>query len=55
MSTNWSKSKHKEYTAPIADEDEETKGEKKPVDTSVIEETKEEVKSETEVGKKRTF
>ena len=55
MSTNWSKSKHKEYAAPLVDQVEETKGEVKPADNSAIEETKEEAKSAPEVGKKRTF
>ena len=55
MSTNWSKSKHKEYAAPLVDQTEEAKGEMKVADNSAIEETKEEVKSASEVGKKRTF
>ena len=55
MSTSWSKSKHKEYTTPIADEEEETKGEKKPADTNMIEEKKEKAMNAPEVGQKRTF
>ena len=55
MQATWAKSKHKEFTAPITEDKEESKGEKKEPDTSAIEESKEEAKSAPEIGKKRTF
>ena len=55
MQATWAKSKHKEFTAPIIEDKEESKGEKKQPDTSAIEESKDQAQSAPEIGKKRTF